>query len=359
MFTKWLTEGSYKRMAAVVLGASLVFTSGCSLLPKEEEEEVLPAITPPAISKKPEYEVTTTTLETKVQSIGKVISMQEETLYYTLDGKRLKTLNVKVGQKVTAGQVIGQLDVEDLEKQLRTDKLQFKTLEVQMKEKLRKRDEMDPVEFEMAVIDFEQKRQDLVDKEAEIAKATLKAPFTGTVVSLNVLKGDLIKAYDPICVIADSGSMTAAAKMTLDELKGVAVGMPVVVDITNVGEVKGKVKQLPIVQEDENNGNGGMPGGGNGAQKPERPEDFLIVELDKKPAGLIRGTPLSINIITKRKENVIVIPPSTLRTIGSRTYVQVIDSEGKREVDVEVGEQTSTEIEILKGLTPGQKVVGR
>jgi len=360
MFTKWLTEGSFKRVAAVVLGVSLVFTSGCSLLPKEEEEEVLPSITPPAISKKPEYEVTTTTLETKVQAIGKIISLQEETLYYTLDGKRLKTLNVKVGQKVTAGQVIGQLDVEDLQKALRTEKLAFKTLEVQMKEKLRKRDEMDPVEFEMAVIDFEQKRQDLVDKEAEIAKATLTAPFTGTVVTLNVLKGDLIKAYDPICVIADSGSLTAAAKMTLDELKGVAVGMPVVVDINNIGEVKGKVKQLPIVQEEENNnGNGGMPGGGNGSQKPERPEDFLIVQLDKTPAGLSRGTPLSINIITQRKENVIVIPPSTLRTIGSRTYVQVVDSEGKREVDVEVGEQTSTEIEILKGLTPGQKVVGR
>ena len=67
-----------------------------------------------------------------------------------------------------------------------------------------------------------------------------------------------------------------------------------------------------------------------------------------------------INIITQRKENAIVIPPSTLRSIGSRTYVQVVDSNGsKREVDVEVGQQTSTEIEILKGLTPGQKVVGR
>ena len=72
-----------------------------------------------------------------------------------------------------------------------------------------------------------------------------------------------------------------------------------------------------------------------------------------------RGTPLSINIITKRTENAIVIPPSTLRSIGSRTYVQVIDAEGKREVDVEVGQQTSTKIEILKGLKPGQKVVGR
>jgi len=358
MFTKWLTEGSFKKAAILVLGASLVFTSGCSLLPKEEEEEVLPTITPPAISKRPEYDVKTTTLLSTVQGTGKVISLKEETMYFSMDGKRLKTLNIKVGDKVTAGQVIGELDVGDLEKALRTAKLTFKTFEVQMKEKLRKRDEMDPVEFEMAVVDFEQKRQDLVDQQAEIDKAVLKAPFTGTVVSLNVLKGDLIKAYEPICIIADTGSLRAAAKMTLDELKGVAVGMPVVVDINNAGQVKGKVKQLPVVKADNNgNGNGNNPGGGG--QNLERPEDFLIVDLEKMPAEVTRGTPLSVTIITKRKENAIVIPPSALRTIGSRTYVQVTDSEGKREVDVEVGQQTPTEIEIVKGLQPGQKVVGK
>ena len=113
MFTKWLTGNSFKAAAVVVIGASLLVSSGCSLLPNEDPEEVLPEIAPPQISKKPEYEVTTTTLETKKTEIGKMISTQEETLYFTLDGKRLKDLNVKIGQKVTAGQVIGSLDVDD------------------------------------------------------------------------------------------------------------------------------------------------------------------------------------------------------------------------------------------------------
>ena len=213
--------------------------------------------------------------------------------------------------------------------------------------------------FELAKIAFEEKRQKLIDSQAEIDKAVIIAPFTGTVVSLNVMKGDLIKAYDAVCIIADTSQLTAAAKMTEDDLKGISVGMPVVVDINNAGQIKGKVKQLPIIEkEDPNSGNGGNPGGGT--QRPERPEDFLTVDLEQMPKNVTRGTPLSINIITQRKENAIVIPPSTLRSIGSRTYVQVIDSNGsKREVDVEVGQQTSTEIEIIKGLTPGQKVVGR
>jgi len=343
-----------------MLSVSLLTAGGCGLLPKEQEEEQLPAITPPTISKKPEYDVTTAPLEKKVSSVGKMISMQEETMFFTLDGKRLKELHVKNGQSVKAGDPIGELDVDDLRKQLRTKQLDFRSSEVQMKQTLRQKDEMDPVEFEKAVINFEEGRQALVDLQEEINKAVITAPFSGTIVSLNVQKGDQIKAYDPICVVADTSQLTAAAKLGKDELAQVAIGMPVVADINGIGQVKGVVKQLPLPSDgqDNNNGNGGFPG--NGQQKPERPEDFLLVQLDSLPKGAKRGTPLSVSIIVNRKENAVVIPLSALRSIGSRSYVQVVESDGtKREVDVEIGQQTATEAEILKGLTPGQKVVGR
>jgi len=381
MFTKWWTESSFnargvtqaqgegashrrdgrmRGFAAVVLAVSLVAASGCSMLPPEDEEEVLPAITPPQISKKPEYEVTTTTLETKVSSSeGKLLSTQEETLFFTLDGKRLMSLAVKPGDKVAAGQVIAALDVEDMQKDLRQKRLQFRKAEVSMKETLRKRDEMDPIEFEEASIAFEEQRQAIVDLENEIADATLTAPFAGTVVQLNVQKGDAIKAYDPICIIADTSQLVVAAKISKSDLEKVTVGMPAVVNINGAGEFKGTVKQLPMntEEDDSQGGGGGMPGGGQ--NNIVRPEDFLQIDIGDMPEGVTRGTPLSANIITNRKENAVVIPLSALRSIGSRTYVQVIDENGKREVDVAVGQQTATQAEILEGLTPGQKVVGR
>lgn len=357
MFMKWWTESLFKRSVIVVMSASLIFTSGCSLLPKEEEEEVLPEIAPAQISKKPEYEVTTANLETKVPVIGKLISMKEETLFFTMDGKNLKELYVKTGDVVKAGQVIGELDVDELVKNLRLAKIAFKKEEIAMKETLRQRDEMDQIEFEEKSIAFEEQKQKLLDLEEEIGKASLTSPLNGTIVTLNVQKGDVIKKYAPIAIVADTSQITPAAKLTKTELEKVAVGMEVVVNISNVGNFKGKIKQLPIKGEEQNNG-GGM-GGMPGELKPERPEDFLIVDIKDLPKGLNRGAPLSINIITKRTENAIVIPPSALRTIGSRTYVQVVEAEGKREVDVEVGQQTSTQIEILQGLKPGQKVVGR
>ncbi|MCR2803666.1 efflux RND transporter periplasmic adaptor subunit [Paenibacillus soyae] len=358
MSMKWWTENLSKRSLIAAMCVTMAFTSGCALLPDEKAEEELPEIAPPQISKKPEYEVTTKTLETKVQVIGKLISLEEETMFFTLGDKHVKEVFVKNGAEVQAGDPIAALDVEDLEKQLRNERLAFRREENLMKQTLRTRDEMDAIEFEEKQIAFEEKRQKLVDLEEEIAKATIYAPFAGTIVSLSVQKGDQVKAYAPVAIVADTALITPAAKLTKTELAKVSVGMEAVVTISNVGNFKGKVEQLPIKSTEQENG-GGNGGDPNAPSKPERPEDFMIVDLPELPGGLDRGTPISINIITKRTENAVVIPPSTLRSIGSRTYVQVIDEEGKREVDVEVGQQTATDIEILAGLEPGQKVVGR
>ncbi|MFD0588028.1 efflux RND transporter periplasmic adaptor subunit [Paenibacillus sp. GCM10027627] len=357
MSMKWWTGSLFKKSLIVAMSTTIVFTSGCSLLPDEKAEEVLPEIVPPQISKKPEHVVTTKTLESKVPVIGKLISLKEETLYFTMENSPfVKEIYVKTGDKVKAGDMIAVLDVEDMQKALRDARLAFRKDEVEMKDTLRNRDEMEPLDFEMKQIAFEEKRQKISDMEEEIAKATLTAPFDGTIVSVSVQKGDQVKKYAPIAIVADTAQITAAAKLTKTDLEKVSIGMEVAVSISNVGDFKGKIKQLPVKSTEQDNGNGGIPGG---EVKPERPEDFMILELTGLPKNLNRGTPISINVITKRTENAIVIPPSTLRNIGARYYVQVIDKDGKREVDVEVGQQTATAVEIISGLEPGQKVVGK
>ncbi|WP_331710007.1 efflux RND transporter periplasmic adaptor subunit [Paenibacillus swuensis] len=366
---KWWTENSLepkktrqrvKPMMALVLSTTLVVASGCSLLPKEKEEEVLPVINPPKISKKPEYEVRSETLETKVRGNGNMKSLQEEALYFTENDKRLKELYVKPSDNVKKGQVIAVLDVEDAKKALRDAKLQFRKDEIAMKETLRKKDEMDPLEFETQVIAFEEKKQAIADQQESIGKAVLVAPYAGTVVSVPVKKGDAVKAYDPIAVIADLSQLVVAVKVSKDDLEKVSIGMEAQVEINTLGTHKGKVKQLPITTEDTSDGEGETPQGGTGGQAAQEPiENFMLIQLDAKPQGLTNRAPLSATIVVNRKVNATVIPISALRKIGGRTYVLVSDEQGKREVDVEVGQTTSTDVEIVAGLKPGQKVVGK
>lgn len=365
MFTKWWMVNSWNKrrrffrpLGLLCLGAILILASACSLLPSEEEEEVLPVITPPTISKKPEYVVRKEPIVIDVDAVGKLMSQREEPLYFTEGGLHVKNVIAKAGDKVAKGDVLVELDTEDLEKDLRKKRLEFRKQEISMKETLRTKDEKDPIEFEEASIVFEEQRQALLDLEKQIADGTLRAPFAGTIVSINVEKGDVVKEYETLAVISDTSSLVVAASFAKEDLEKIAVGMEAEVDINAAGTFKGKVKVMPV-----NNGSSGEgQGGGNGGSAPEEDsiDKYLIVELDKWPEGMERGRPLSVSIVTQRVDDAVLIPISALRSVGSRTYVQVVEDDGsKREVDVEVGLQTSTDVQIVKGLEPGQKVVGR
>lgn len=371
MFTKWwtgnLSQGKRSRMlkATVVLTAVTMLASGCALLPDETVEEEIPNIAAPKISQKPEYEVTTDTLELKVSGIGKIMSLKEETLFFPESAQsgqlRIKEIYVSSGDSVTEGDVIAELEVKDLTDQLRQKELQFKRRELEMKQTLRNRNEMTDEEYEQAVIDFEIERQDIVKLREDIEAAKLRAPFSGTIVSVATQKGQTIQAYDEVALIADLTQLTIAAKMSVEDLKKIAPGLPATVDINANGSFTGTVERLPVQDQDNNNNNNGRYNPYNpNQQKKESIDDFVLVTVAGLPSEIQRGTPLSVSVVTERRENAVVIPPSTLRTYGGRTYVQVVEGDGtKREVDVEVGLQTSTQVQIVKGLEPGQKVVGK
>lgn len=64
-----------------------------------------------------------------------------------------------------------------------------------------------------------------------------------------------------------------------------------------------------------------------------------------------------MTIVVEQRENVIVIPRKGLRTYLGRDYVQVLNGESRKEVDVEKGLVTPTEVEIRTGLKEGQNVI--
>ena len=112
---KWSMEQSIHNGKRMILTTMLVTLlrpglTGCALFPKEAEEEVLPDIQAPKLSKKPVYPVGTATLELKVSGGGKVMSMNERSLFFTEEGKRLKEIYVASGDLVKKGQLLAELD---------------------------------------------------------------------------------------------------------------------------------------------------------------------------------------------------------------------------------------------------------
>ena len=352
-------------MLGIIFTISVLCLSGCSLLPKEAEEEQLPPIAPPSISKKPEYDVKASTLEQKVSASGKMMSQREEKLYFGLEGaKNISELFVKAGDQVKKGQVIAKVDLDDLNRDIRSKQREVTRAEVELKKNLSNRDEMDPSEYQEKVFALEDAKQNLSDAQKKAAKGVIKAPFAGMIVDLKGVKGAAInKPFETIATIVDTSSLVVAVHFSKEDLEHISIGMPAYVEINGITEkVSGKIQTLPTKMENGENrfSDVGQTGSGDSPPEQESTDKYTLIRLDKTPKELVRGTQLSATVVYHKKENTILIPLSVLRSVGGRNYVQVVEKDGsKREVDVELGHKTATEVEIIKGLTSGQKVVGR
>ncbi|WP_199619695.1 efflux RND transporter periplasmic adaptor subunit [Paenibacillus alkalitolerans] len=352
LFTEWPTAGSRRnrrrRLAARALIAAVCLFSlaGCSLLPQEEELENLPEIRTPKISQKPEYPVKRGTLEVKVTGSGKLMSEREENLFFTEDNRRIVAVYVKAGDEVKKGQVLAELDNGDTERQIRRKEIELEKAGLDLKESMRNSAEADSVTLRKLQLDYALLEEELADLRERLRRSKLTAPYDGTIVSFSAEKGDVAKAYEKVGRIADMNDLVAAVKFNAGDLADIAPGMAATVSINTAGDGSGTVRRLPV----SDSASGG---------EDDSLDSYLLIDVPL-PEGVSHGTPLSASVIVESRENVLSIPVSALRTQNSRSYVLVSHPDGtKGEMDVEIGVQTATDVEIIKGLEEGQKVVGK
>lgn len=323
---------------------SFALLAGCSLFPEEEIEEIVPVIAPPATIQKPEYVVQRETIEKTVRASGNLMAKREEGLYFTDATLPIAEINVEVGQRVKQGDVLARLDTSDLAYEIKNSEFDLQLMELELIQKLREIDSSDhDLELERAKFQFEKQKlahQRLLEK---MDQAILRAPFDGEVIAVTKKVGDTVEAYKPVITVADLTDLSIKVSVSESNLKEIAIGMPARVRIAGVEEeLTGEVVALP--QEEENQGS---------APK------YITIDVGPLPEGLERGTPVDAQIITLRKENVLTIQSAVLRTYNGRHYVQVKDEQGRRDVDIEIGIQTPTKIEVISGLEEGQIVIGR
>jgi len=351
LFTGWRMARSKRNKRgraslALLAAVCLPLMAGCSLLPEEAQQEKLPEIRVPKISQKPEYPVKRSALEIKVNGSGKLMSAREDNLLFTQDNMRIAEVHVKAGDRVKKGQVLATLDTGNTVNQIRRKEIELEKSELNLKEMLREQD--DPAKQQqrkLMLLDHELLLSDLEELRSVLADAKLTAPYDGTIVSFTAEKGDMARAYEKIGRIADQDDLVVAVQFSSGDLEKIAAGMDTIVSINTAGDHKGKVGRLPV---------------DTGQQNAKTPDAYTLISLPALPEGVSHDTPLSASVIVERRENVLTIPVAALRKQNNRTYVIVSQADGsKGEVDVDIGVQTTTEVEIISGLEEGQKVVGK
>ncbi|HYE83951.1 MAG TPA: HlyD family efflux transporter periplasmic adaptor subunit [Clostridia bacterium] len=262
-------------------------------------------------------------------------------------GGTLSKLNVQNGQNVKKGDILAELDNDDLELTIQTDNLKLEDLGLELQT------------VEERLLDFK-----------------IYAPFDGTFTLNDIEQGNSIKQGDILGSVANYDTMEFIIDVDELDIAKIQTGQNANVTIDALSEttdkpLKGTVSKI-AVEGTSSNGVSTYP---------------VTIQIEKNPA--LKGS-MSANaeIVVSQKTNILYVPVDAVTKRNGKSFVRVVstaaaadknanspDNEGKSETTKKVnnqknGEQQQIEmrevktgisnaeyIEITSGLKEGEKVV--
>jgi HlyD family secretion protein len=206
---------------------------------------------------------------------------------------------------------------------------------------------VDAVELAAAQADVDQKQLAVSEAEADLAAATLTAPFAGTVLQTDAEPGDRLTASSEILTIANLDELQVVASVDETTIRQVSAGQPASIsfDAFPGQTFPGQVLSVPL--------QGSLQGGIMVYEVP-----ISLVGADELP--LLVGMTANVDIATGQAENALLVPTMALQTVNGMYQVLVPSSDPEGDpvsVPVEVGLSNGTYTEIVRGLNPGDQVV--
>ena len=323
--------------ASILISASF---SGCLLLPTEEQVLAPPLIEPPKITYQT-VDVKIGTIEKKIKVSGTFASVAQENLFFKFKGGNLKNLNVKLGDRVKKGDLLAELDTDSLLSQIKQQEISVKIQELNYNNEKSKADPSAYV-LQKESLNLQSVKLKLADLKNEYDKSRLYATITGDVIYIDKINsGDYVSANRTLITIADPTKLQLIYKG--DDSPNFPQG--VIVDVKYKGtDYKGQIVASPY----------GQPTDANKDLK-----NAVFIKAEGIPPDVSIGQTADISLTLDKRENVIVIPRNMVSNYSGRNYVQVLENGLKYERDVELGLQTATDAEIIKGVKEGDKLIQR
>lgn len=202
--------------------------------------------------------------------------------------------------------------------------------------------------------------------ERDLAKAELKAPFTGTIAQVNLTTGESSSSLPSgsttttsnldgaAVVLADLSRLRITISVDELDIAQVRIGQDVriTLDALPETEIEGTIDQIaPLATVSE-----------QGATTYE-----VDVEFDPGDAGVKPGMTASVQIITEVKDDAVLVPRRAVEISAGETYVYVPSNGGEpdpqtgrpasEQREVEIGLSNAQFIEITDGLEAGEEVL--
>lgn len=397
-----MTSGFFTRYVVMAAAAGLLL-GGCALLPAGRSQQIsdeapTPTPIPTAIvAMKPTYKVQKGEVVKELTFSGRISPVVEEELFFRNSG-RVRAVMVKRNQMVTKGTLLAELEIDTLERDLASSKLELEQAQIVLdsaKRNLGYDQHVAKINLEMAQIQLaelqsktppdrnaialQQKQVELaqisvermdtgvdanlqnnyeraklnVEKlEAAINDAQIHAPFDGQLLSVSLTPGQAVEGFQKVISLADVTKLEVSADLLSDQMTQLVEAMPVkVVLVSRPGDIlTGKIRQLPYPY--------GSGGKGISVEDQDKSTRFTL-DQSAKDLGFQMGDLVRVTAELERKQDVLWVPPQALRVFDGRRFAVVQEGDTQRRVDVNVGIQTQERVEVKEGLELGQTVVGQ
>jgi RND family efflux transporter MFP subunit len=330
---------SLKGLAVVTVSGILSLQlMGCSLLPKEEGYLHPPTVEPEKVAYET-IEMKKGNIEKKLEVGGFFISTKLEPLMFKERGGILKVLKVQKGDKVEPGQLIAELESNNLDSEIKQQKINLRRSEIDY-ESAKQNPNVGTADLEKARLNVQSAKIRLEDLEREYSKCTLYSTTSGEVIYMeNISPGGYINANKTIVSIADPNELLLQYKG--DKASLFKAGAKVDVNVENM-KYEGEVILCP-------------------SNLPKDADKELQGTVRIKVKGTTKeidiGDAAVISLILEKKTDALVLPKKVVTTYNKRSFVQILKDGTKSERDVEIGVETDKEVEIVKGLTVGEQVI--
>jgi len=310
-----------------------------------EEEVLAPPVKEPQKVTYETLEAKTGTIEKKIRCTGYFVSVSKEDVFFRYSGGRLNKIYFKYGDEVKKGDLIAELEGGAIADNIALQQLVVRRAQLNY-DKVNTQAELNgggsKYELELAGIELEMEKMKLSNLYKELDKSKLISEISGKVVYIkDIQQGDFVNAYDVIVTVADPKALQLM--YSEDKVSDFRNGMKVDVVIDDVhftGEVAATPLDAPLNADDET-------------------KKSIRIKVDMLPDSIQLGDDASFSLTLEKKENIIILPRHTINNFIGRKFVNVLVDGIREERDVELGIQTDTEVEIVKGLEAGELVIVR
>ena len=337
--------------ALASLGLSLALLTGCG--GKEEGKA-----DPKSAAGKPTRTVSVVKVERRalsggVVASGSLVAREEAIVAAEVNGFRVARVLVEVGDQVTAGQTLVQLDDTLLRSQIEQQTAMVSQAEVAARQAQAQAQrvagldksgavageaiEQRRFQAESAVAAAAAQRAGLKDLETRAGKMAVKSPVSGVILERNVRPGELSGGAPMLRIVRDN-MVELTAEVPESALRAIQRNAPVNVTLPNGQTLPGRVRMIePGVRAETHLG---------------LVRISLPVRPDLRPGGSATAQ------FSDLRADVLAVPETAINYDADGASVMVVDGANKvSKVKVETGRRGGGYAEIVRGVTEGQTVL--